>query len=233
MTLFMKRTLPVLVCFLVGIFFLAQFYVPLEGSQAALSHGANTGKIVIAFSIVIGLHSLAHLHWTRIRRRGPGWGYSSLVFVGLIAMAVTGLAGEVQKFFALVLHADVPVGAFQEYAEDGTGKPYQWLFSYVYTPATETMFSLLAFFIASAAYRTFRARTLEAGLLLLAALIVVFGRVPIAAMFSDFFPAAADWVMAYPNMAVKRALLIGVSLGIVGTALRVIFGIERAYVGGD
>jgi hypothetical protein len=97
----------------------------------------------------------------------------------------------------------------------------------------ETMFSMLAFFIASAAYRTFRAKTIESALLLLAALFVIFGRVPISAAVSDKFPAIADWIMSYPNLAVKRGILIGVSLGMVGTALRVIFGIERAYIGGD
>jgi hypothetical protein len=231
--IFIRRTLPVLVCFLVGILSLAQYYIPTELSQQALSQGSNWGKIVIGFSYLIGLQSLLHLHWTRIRRIQPGWGYSALVFVGFLPMVFFGLSGEIEKLFEVIFRRELSFMQFQPYLADGKGEWYQWMYDYVYSPASATMFSMLAFFIASAAYRTFRAKTVESALLLVAAVIVIFGRVPISAAISDWFPAAADWIMAYPNMAVKRGILIGVSLGIVGTALRVIFGLERAYVGGD
>ncbi len=230
--IFLRRTLPVIVCFLTGLFFIGQFYVPTHGSTEALRHASNTVKIIIGFGYLIGLYSLSHLHWSRIRRQQPGWGYSGLVFLGLAVMLVFGLAGEVDKGVELLLKRPVPIGDFQTY-EAGTGKVYDWFYRFVFEPAQATMFSLLGFFIASAAYRTFRARTWESALLLVAALIVIFGRVPISGMISDWFPMAADWIMAYPNAAAKRGILIGVSLGIVGTALRVIFGIERAYIGGD
>ena len=59
--------------------------------------------------------------------------------------------------------------------------PFVWMFNNVQVPADATMFSILAFFIASAAYRTFRARTPEAAILLVSAIIVMIGRVPIGA----------------------------------------------------
>ena len=110
--------------------------------------------------------------------------------------------------------------------------PFNWMFQYVQVPADATMFSILAFFIASAAYRTFRARTPEAAILLVSAIIVMLGRVPIGAAISDIFPLLSGWLMDVPNLAAKRGILLGVSLGMVATSLRIIFGIERSYLGG-
>ena len=58
------------------------------------------------------------------------------------------------------------------------------------------------------------------------------GRVPIGALISDFIPWTSQWLMAVPNLAAKRGILLGVSLGAIATSLRIIFGIERSYLGG-
>jgi hypothetical protein len=102
-----------------------------------------------------------------------------------------------------------------------------------------TMFSLLAFFIASAAFRAFRIRTVEAGLLAAAALIVMLGRVPIGNVATQWLPepvrllAMQEWIMEIPQNAAKRAILIGAALGVMATGLRVILGIERSYLSGS
>ena len=103
-------------------------------------------------------------------------------------------------------------------------------FDHILIPIFATMFSLLAFFIASAAYRAFRARNVLATLLLLAALIVML-------RFNPYLPAPAffskmsNWLMNVPNLAAQRAIIVGIGLGIVATALKVILGIERGYMG--
>jgi hypothetical protein len=109
------------------------------------------------------------------------------------------------------------------------------------------MFALLAFYIASAAFRAFRIRSTEAALLAAAALIVMLGRVPVGDAFTraifdhPVFPHALrmlrlsdlqQWVMDVPQNAAKRAVLIGAAMGVMATGLRVILGIERAYMGG-
>lgn len=115
----------------------------------------------------------------------------------------------------------------------GEGTWFQWGYDYIQVPCGATIFSILAFFMASAAFRTFRARNAEAGLLLAAAIIVMVGRVPVGALISDWLPLVSDWIMEHPNLAAKRGILLGISLGIISQSLRILFGIERSYLGGS
>ena len=113
------------------------------------------------------------------------------------------------------------------------GSVFQWLFQNAYMPLDATMFSILAFFVASAAFRTFRARSIEAALLLGAALIVMFGRVPWGQLVFPQSPSVAEWVMSSPALGAKRAILLGVSLGGIAMSLRIMLGIERSHLGGE
>jgi hypothetical protein len=105
-------------------------------------------------------------------------------------------------------------------------------FDYILIPIFATMFSLLAFFIASAAYRAFRARNVMSSLLLIAATIVMLRFNPLLEpIFGMGLSKTSLWLMNVPNMAAQRAIIMGVGLGIVATALKVILGIERNYMG--
>ena len=215
--LFLTRTLPVLTAFVFGVGAMAIYYIPHSASQEVERELALWLRIVFAFAYFLGLFSLLNLHWSRIRQRVAGWGYNA------VALASFGV------MFLFVVYND-GAGPFAPQAAEGA---YQWMFKYVHVPCTATMFSILAFFIASAAYRTFRARSADAAILLVAAVIVMIGRVPIGEMISDALPALSDWLMSVPNLAAKRGILLGVSLGAIATSLRIIFGIERSYVGGS
>jgi hypothetical protein len=215
--LILRRTVPVIIAFVLGITAILLYFIPHQAAQDLNETLAIWDRIIAAFAYFLGMYSLLYLHGQRMKRRQAGWGYSVFVYLGFLVM--TGAAAYNQGHWFLV--AQVPGGA------------YDWLFQYVFIPSESTMFAMLAFFIASAAYRTFRARTTEAVILLVAAIIVMLGRVPIGALIWGQIPALQEWVMSVPNMAAKRGILLGVYLGAVATALRIIFGIERAYLGGS
>jgi len=212
---FFQRTLPLAIAFVSGMIGILTYYVPVAGPVEVET--TTWYRIIFAFAMFLGIHSLLNLHWNRIRRRQAGFGYSLVVFLGFaVTLAV-----------AVVNHGD---GPFAPLATP-SGFDLTWMYTHINVAGGATMFSLLAFFIASAAYRTFRARSPEAVILLVAAVIVMLGRVPIGAYISEQLPVLAQWLMAIPNLAARRGILLGVSLGAIATALRIIFGIERAYLG--
>ncbi len=133
--------------------------------------------------------------------------------------------------------------AFMAGADLERNRVLSWLFNYVQIPMDSTIFSLLAFYIASAAFRSFRARDITSTLLLSAAVIVMLGRAPITAtlwtkfwgLFDLQLPSLGEiteWIMQYPNTAAKRAIYFGVALAALGQSLRILAGVERPYMAG-
>ena len=216
----MKRQVPLVLCFVFGIVMIFTRFSPHATSQELYQGILNWGLIIGPFPLVLAVITLIQVHLSRIRRRTEYWQYSIVVFAGMITMVVLG----------------VPFGI--EHAG------FQWLFAYVQVPMEATMFSLLAFFIASAAYRAFRARTFEATLLLVAALIVMIGNVPIGDRIWNIFTSgiswmpenatswARQWILDNPNLAARRGIILGVGLGVISQSIRIILGIERSYLGG-
>lgn len=208
--LHLKRTVPLVIAFVFGFGLLLQFFIPHPLSEKALTMTQKWATIVIYVSLLLGIGSLLQVHGRKIGAKSAGWGYSA---VTLAFFFLTVLAGFHPK-------------------KDEPGGPLQWTYGNLYSPMSATMFSLLGFFIASAAFRAFRARSLEATLLLVTAVIIMLGQVPLGAYIPGL-PNLSAWILAVPLTAAKRALMFGVALGSIATALRIIFGVERAYLGGN
>ena len=125
------------------------------------------------------------------------------------------------------------------------GSAFWWIYEYLFRPLTATMFAMLAFYISSAAFRAFRAKNLDASLLLGTALIVLLGRISLGYVLTDFIDPAGPlaflrlevltegWIMKVFATAGNRAIMIGIALGTVSTSLKILLGIDRSYLGGD
>ncbi|MBU1320553.1 MAG: hypothetical protein KKG33_08295 [candidate division Zixibacteria bacterium] len=204
----LNKKMPLAVCFLAGVFGLVQYFSPHPMVVSTYSTLLDWVQIIFAFTLIVGVLSVFQMHFKRISRRERFWGFSIITLMAIVVMAVAGFAGGTDS-----------------------GSVFVWMFDNMQVPMQSTVFALLAFFVASAAYRGFRLRNVEAGILLATALVIMLGRIPVGELIGDFVPASAEWILNVPSMAAKRAVLIGIGLGSITTALRVILGIERSYLG--
>lgn len=238
-----RRPLVVGVTFVAGLIFALEFFLPTGivkvGSirlvqpenknflSPALEPIRNLVQIVVGLSLGLGVFSLLRLHTRNLLQRRVGW-YNSLVLIlCLVAMAV--------------------LAAWHQFGEKDIVQPPKWvensyeiLFTYTWSPLDATMFSMVAFYIFSAAYRAFRIRSIESSVLMFTAMIVMVGSVPFAYWLSESLHVpqegfwqflrleiAKDWILKQLNAPAIRAIEFGVGIGGLAMALRLWLSLER------
>lgn len=202
-----SRTLSTVVAMSVGLLVLADFFISADSIDALGLYLIRTASVVAAFALVLGMVNVLTVHLGKLYGREKGWGYS-MVLLGAL-------------FFTLAL-GFLTGGPTSAWVQD--------LFETVLFPLEATLFSLLAFFVVTAAYRAFRVKSFETGLFVIFGILVLLGQVPVGAMLWDQLPVIRDWVLDVPALAGARGILLGVALGTAATGLRVLLGLDRPYV---
>jgi len=207
----MRRKVPVAITFIFGFFMILQYFVPHHAVGSLAIRFQQWAIVVLSFAYVLGVSNILRVNGTKIVRREKDWGYKLVLVAALLGTLVIGLIQGLSR------------GTFF----------IDRIYMRMYMPMMATMYASLAFFIASAAFRAFRIRTWQTGLLAVTALIVMVGRIPLVYNFVwARYPDLVDWIMDVPNVVAYRAILIGAALGAIATGLKVVFGIERSYLGG-
>ena len=237
----MKRLVPLLITALGGFALIVAYFIPyMQNWGETVSIWFD---ILAAIAFVLGGGNLLKVHLKKMSDRERGWGYSGVVLVSFLITLAVGL-GKVGV---------APSDQFPSFSWSGyyraIGSPFWFLYQYAYQPLTATIFALLAFYIASAAFRAFRAKNIEAMLLLGTAFIILLGRTFAGVVLTSWIDPArwegfryvtglrienlTVYIMSVFNTAGNRAIMIGIALGIVSTSLRVLLGIDRSYLGKD
>ena len=237
-----RRGIIAFFTFLGGLYYVAEFFWPAHGGNNPLTpyqdSVANISLVVSAFAIGVGVISLLQLHTRLIARQRPGWGNSVVLIVAFLAMTVFGLLNDFKPhlhvFGSSVTSTDV----------------FDFLFKGGLTNLGAATFSMIAFYIASAAYRAFRIRSVEATLLMAAALIVMLGAVFFGTVMTNWIPITsgidahgtpidnpwanfrieniAQWLLMEVNAAAQRGILFGLTIGLLATSLRLWLSLERS-----
>lgn len=233
-----RKIVVVAVTFIGGLYLALEFLLPHTGHSpvAHFANGLTKAKpgvadwmmIVGAFTLLLGISNLFQVHGKAIRKLNPGW-YNSLAFfisfflimiMGFVKDAYTGKPG---------VAGSVGIASTQLFAI---------LFNGFVQNLDASMFSLVAFYIVSAAYRAFRIKSAEAGLMMVTAGIVMLGLVPVGTLITNWLPHTGllaslrleritVWILTWPSMAVLRAIEFGLSVGYMAMSLRIWLSLER------
>lgn len=181
-------------------------------------------QILGSFAVFIAMINLVMYHSKRVMR----WqkrSYNSLIFFSfLVSMFL----------FTIVGRPDSAEGTIWR-------QGYNILFDAIAQPMGTAVFSMITFFMISAAYRSFRVRSTEAALLMIAACIVMIGQMPVGQWLSMQVPASMEvlrptWVSAkllnVINSCAYRGVLIGLTIGQLSIALRIWVGMDNSVYSG-
>ena len=237
----MKRTIPLLITAMVGFALIVAYFIPQMqnwGETVAIWF-----DILAAIAFVLGGANLLKVHLKKVSDRVRGWGYSVVVLVSFLATLAVGL-GKIGVPPSVQFPAFPWSGGYRS-----TGGSFWFFYQYAFQPLTATMFAMLAFYVASAAFRAFRAKNVEAALLLGTAFIVLLGRTFAGVALTNWIDPnrwggfkylnglrienLAVYIMSVFNTAGNRAIMIGIALGIVSTSLKLLLGVDRSYLGKD
>lgn len=225
-----RKSLIVVVTFLCGLFYTLEFFWPVkivDGQEKnPLTDYTNVvsdiNQIITAVALGVGIYSLSMLHGKNILRARPGWFFSLTFFVGMIVMTVLGLLTKWPGHEKIAANT-----ALNEIFFRGGLQALD-----------ATMFSIIAFYIVSAAYRAFRIRSTEATLMMAAAFFVMLGQVYAGQFLTSWLPTEgflsnlraetlSDWLLTRLNAPAVRAIGFGLGVGLLATALRIWLSLER------
>jgi hypothetical protein len=225
-----RKRVVVAVTFLAGLYYFLEFFWPtriVSGQEANLftpflEPVNDIFMILSAVALGLGIYSLFSIHGKTLTRMRSGWFYSLVFFISTFVMAFIGILAETGA------HKDVPINkAVNDILYVGGLQALD-----------STMFSIIAFYIVSAAYRAFRIRSAEATLLMGAAFIVMLGQVYLGQVLTSWLPAEglasnlrletlSDWLLTRVNAPAVRAVGFGLGVGLLATALRIWLSLER------
>jgi len=126
----MRREIPMIITAVVGFVFLIQYFIPHYPFNQLNNWFSDWFSIIGACAIWLGALNLLRISGDKIYRKSRDWGYSILIIISFLFIVIIGFVGG---------------PGFRDF-----GTRFDWLYRFIYTPLSATMFALLAFYVASA-----------------------------------------------------------------------------------
>lgn len=206
-----KTTIPLFIISVLGIWMVAEYFLPFLSPLIPLTDMIrNYSTILASAAWGVGTAILCLLHGRRVYRQSkdPFWGYSILFLVSFVVMLLLGL-----------------------FQGTTSGSGFNWLYTYLMAPAHQALYSTTAFYVTSAGYRVFRFRNLDASVLMICGMFVLWSVLPLLTGMFPILVPIAKWINDTIAVAAYRGFVMGVALGIIGLSLRVFLHKHKEVLG--
>jgi hypothetical protein len=226
------KNLAKAITFGAGLYYLLEFLLPAKIGGVANPFTECYGTVTIflmvlgAMAFFLGPINLVRGEYKQFISFKKGW-VESLVFLVALVMGI----------LVTVFRSDKPSTGFVRVMSVG----YDALFYGVQLSFYVTSMGLISFYLVSAAHRAFLLNTVESGLMMAAATIVMLGLTPAGdyinlALLSILPQKAqwlqvgnvAQWILSTPNTAVQKAVIFGACGGAFAAGIRNWLSLERS-----
>lgn len=238
----MRKALIWFLTFIGGAYFLFEFLLPAQNnplSGRTLEVATDLVIILSAMAFLLGPINLVRISFVNIWKRRKEW-FGSIVFLVFFVLGMTAQIGnDMAQSQAAAEPAAATPGAVDPSPEgepvvapEPAAKPFaieffEVLFFGLIMAFGAASIALLAMYLVSAAFRSFRFQNVDSAVMMISATIVLIGLIPLADLITAQLPEFlrpntwAQWILKVPNTAVQRAVAMGVTAGAfaVGTRL--------------
>jgi uncharacterized membrane protein YuzA (DUF378 family) len=213
MSQMLKREVVYAITGIVTVVMFLEYFFFLE-SQAWAEMIRTWTIIIYNISLGLGAVRLIMAHSMNVQRKRENWAFSGILLAGLAIMLLTGLAGYFMT------------------GQQTNNAIYNWLFNWVYTPLGATLYPITGFYIFSAAYRAFRARNIDAALMLIAGCFVILSNAPVGEAIWVHFATIGEWFRFNGQVPGMRTFALVGTLGMIAYGFRALLGKERGFYAG-
>ena len=92
--IFLRRQLPLLITMVTGLLFAGNTTCPIRPPNRCSPRATKWLQIIGGFALMLGVTSLFHQHAVKITRQEAGWGYSLVLYAGMLGTIAVGLVGR-------------------------------------------------------------------------------------------------------------------------------------------
>lgn len=254
----LRRPVVATCTFLAGLFFVLAWLWPKAQGRAADDLPLNQveavgfwiedattrigtlATVISSFLLGLGVYSLLRIHLGRVIKMQKDWTFSVVLLVSMFAMTAAGYWNWYMVKFAM---KDTDFSNKANWIPATYVKDF--LFDGILQKMDGAMFSVIAFYIMSAAYRAFRVRSVEATILLSTALIIMLSLLAVVDMASNTMitgmtggdknhflanftiSEVAGFIRTAFQSPSIRAIDFGIGVGALAMGLRLWLSLER------